>query len=621
MKFSLRLAILFIIFTAQSVLAFPMQGLSIYGPKGLKYKPGQSYDFSNPSAPKGGHLTLSAYGAFTKLNPMSLKGVVAPGIRTLVFESPMDSSSDDDEPFSQYGNLIEKVELAEDRMTMIYHIRKKAKFSDNHPVTADDFVFSFELIKDPEYDPFYKQYFKDIIKVEKLDKYKVKYSFGIFNQELPLITGQMPILPEHIYGKSGKNFGSDFDDLAVGSGPYIVEKYEFGKYITLKRNPNWWGKDLPINKGRYNFNHITWRIYLDPIAIREAFKGGEIDANQITSSRDWALDYKGDFVKKGYYIRDEIPHKRVAGMQGYALNLRNDLFKSRKVRAAIAMVFDFDWSNKNLFYGQYTRNDCYFDNNGEMKVSGTPKGEVKKILSDLRKKFGSAVPKTALTKPVGAPGQGQPIAKNIAIANKLLDSTGWEIGKDGIREKGGKKFNVELLLNNPLWQRISEPYKNTLKKIGVNLEMKLVQPAEYEERIRNFKFDMIVSNYPQSRSPGNEQRDFWGSEAAKTPGSRNLSGISNPAIDELIELIIVADTRKKLVDNIQALDRILTHQYITLPHCYISYVSVVYWNRFSSPKKNPSQAPTLNNIIEWWWEDPSKAKALKEARKTGKSLL
>ncbi len=621
MKFSLRLAILFIFFTAQSVLAAPMHGLSIYGPSGLKYKSGQSYDFSNPSAPKGGHLTLSSYGAFTKLNPMSLKGVVAPGVGTLVFETPMDSSSDDDEPFSQYGNLVEKVDLAQDRMTMIYHIRKNAKFSDGHPVTAEDFVFSFKLIQDPEYHPFYKQYFKDISNVEKLDDHKVKYTFAIVNQELPLITGQMPILPKHIYGKPGKKFGSDFDEIAVGSGPYIVEKYDFGKYITLKRNPNWWGKDLPINQGRYNFDKITWKIYLDPVAIREAFKGGAIDAEQISSSRDWALDYKGDFVKKGYYIRDEIPHKRVAGMQGYVLNLRNDFFNSRKIRAAIAMVFDFDWSNKNLFYGQYTRNDCYFDNNEEMKSQGVPQGNVKKILLDLRKKYGSAVPKTALTKPVGAPGQGQPLARNIAVANKLLDSTGWKVGEDGIREKNGKKFNIELLLNNPQWQRISEPYKNNLKKIGVDLTIKLVQPAEYEERVRSFKFDMIVFNYPQSRSPGNEQRDFWGSEAAKTPGSRNISGISNPAIDELIEVIVSADTRKKLVDNIQALDRILTHQFITVPHWYISYDRVVYWNRFSRPEKNPSQAPTLNNIIEWWWEDPAKAKKLKEARKTKSSLL
>jgi len=582
--------------------AQPQHGLSLYGPEGLKYKESEPYEYANPRAPKGGHLVLSSFGAFTKLNPSSLKGVLAPGISGLVMQTPMDGSSDDDEPFSQYGNLVETVELAKDHMTMVYHLYKDARFSDGHPVTADDFVFSFDIIKDPEYHPVYKQYFKDIKKVEKIDTHTVKYHFAIYNQELPLITGQMPIFPKHIYGQTGKSFGSDFDNFAIGSGPYMVDKYEFGKYITLKRNPKWWGKNLPKNRGRYNFDKITWKIFLDPVATREGFKGREFDANLINSSRDWALDYKGDFVKKGYYIREEVPHKRVIGMQGYAMNTRNELFKSRKVRAAIAMVFDFEWSNKNLFYGQYTRNECYFDNNPEMKAEGLPKGEVKKILLSLRKKYRSYVPKTALTKPVGAPGEGQPLAKNIQLANALLDSAGWKVKKDGIREKDGKRFEFEQLLTSPDFMRISEPYKNNLRKIGVDMKIRVVQVAEYEERLRNFKFDMVVASYPQSRSPGNEQRYLWGSEAAKTPGTRNYMGIENPAVDALIEMIVQAKTRKQLVTAIQAMDRILTHQYYVVPHWYIKYDRIVYWNKFSRPKINPSQASILNNIIEWWWD-------------------
>ncbi len=598
----------------------PSHGLSLYGPENLKYKPNQPYEFSNPDAPKGGQLVLSDFGAFTKLNPASLKGVTAPGVN-YIFQTPMDSSVDDDEPFSQYGILVEKVELAEDRMSMIYHINKNAKFSDGHPVTADDFVFSFDLIKDPEYHPVYKQYFKDIKSVEKLDTHRVKYSFSIYNQELPLITGQMTIFPKHIYGIPGKNFGSDFDEIAIGSGPYIVEKFEFGKYITLKRNPKWWGKNIPLNKGRFNFDRMTWKIFLDPVAQREAFKGGEFDAQMINSSRDWALDYKGKFVNKGYYLREEVPHKRVAGMQGFVMNMRNDIFKSRKVRAALAMVFDFNWSNKNLFYNQYTRNECYFDNNPEMKASGLPKEEVKKLLLNLREKHGkNHVPKTVFTKPVGAPGQGIPFEKNQAIANKLLDSSGWKMGRDGIRMKNGKKLAFKLLLVSPDFQRIVEPYKNSLKKIGADLTIQVVQAAQYEEKLREFKFDMIVMGYGQSRSPGNEQRYMWGSEAAKQPGSRNFAGIENPAIDELIDLIVKAKTRKELVNFIQAMDRILTHQFYVVPHWYISYDRLVYWNKFSRPPINPSQAPILANIIEWWWWDKNKAKTLKEARKSGKSI-
>jgi len=612
--------IIFIFLTALPGFAEPQHGLSLYGPEGLKYKADEPYAYANPKAPKGGQLVLSDFGAFTKLNPSSLKGVLAPGVSALVFQTPMDSSADDDEPFSQYGTLVETVDLAKDRMSMIYRIYKNAKFSDGHPVTADDFVFSFELIKDPEYHPIYKEYFKDIKSVKKMDAHTVQYEFAIFNQELPLITGQMPIFPKHIYGQAGKSFGSDFDNIAVGSGPYIVDKYEFGKYITFKRNPGWWAKDLPKNQGRYNFDAITWKIFLDPIAIREGFKGGEFDAHLVNSSRDWALDYKGDFVKMGYYLREDVPHTRVAGMQGYAMNMRNEIFQSRKVRAAIAMVFDFEWSNKNLFYGQYTRSECYFDNNPEMKAKGLPQGDVKNLLLRLREKHKSHVPKTALTKPVGAPGEGQPLDQNIQLANALLDSEGWKMGEDGVRVKNGKRLRIEHLLASPDFMRISEPYKNNLRKIGVEMNIKVVQVAEYEERLRNFNYDILVVGYPQSRSPGNEQRSMWGSEAAKTPGSRNYIGIENPAIDELIDIIVQAATRNELITAIQALDRILTHQFYVVPHWYIGYDRVVYWNRFSRPPINPSQSNILNNIIEWWWWDENKAKKLKEARAAGKAL-
>ncbi len=602
------------------VTAEPLHGLSLYGPEGLKYQPGQPYDHANPNAPKGGHLVLSQMGAFTKLNPVSLKGVSPQGIG-MVFQTPMDSSSDDDEPFSQYGNLVEKVELADDRMSMVYHIYPNAKFSDGHPVTADDFVFSFNIIKDPEYHPFYKQYFHDIKSVEKIDSHTVKYTFAIQNQELPLITGQMTILPKHIYGVKGKKFGSDFDNLAIGSGPYVVENYEYGKFITLKRNPDWWAKDLPINRGRYNFDSITWKVYLDPVAEREALKGGAYDAGLVNSSRDWALDYKGEFMKKKYYLKEMFPHKRVAGMQGFVMNTRKDVFKTRKLRAAIAMVYDFDWANKNLFYSQYTRNDNYFDNNPEMKAQGLPTGNVKQILLTLRKKYGAEfVPKTVFTKPVGAPGQGVPLEKNLALANKLLDSEGWKLGKDGIRTKDGQPFTFEILLVSPAFQRIVEPYKNNLKKIGVDMDVKVVQVAQYEERLREFKFDMVVTGYGQSRSPGNEQRDMWSSDAAKTPGSRNLAGIQNPAIDELIEHVVQASTRRELVERIQAMDRILTHQFYLVPHWYIKYDRFVYWNKFSRPKLNPSQAPILNNMIEWWWWDEAKASRLKQAREAGTAI-
>jgi microcin C transport system substrate-binding protein len=255
-----------------------------------------------------------------------------------------------------------------------------------------------------------------------------------------------------------------------------------------------------------------------------------------------------------------------------------------------------------------------------MKAQGAPEGEVKTLLLNLREKYKSYVPKTAINKPLGAPGQGQFASKNIQVANTLLDSAGWQIGADGIRTKGNQRLQFELLLAGPGFQRIAEPYKNNLKKIGVQLDIKVVQVAEYEERLRNFKFNMIVANYPQSRSPGNEQRYMWGSESAETPGTRNYMGIKNPALDELIEGIIKAKDRKNLIIQIHALDRILTHQFYIVPHWYIAYDRAVYWNKFSRPKINPSQSNITSNLIEWWWWDEQKAQKLEDAKTQGKSL-
>ncbi|QPJ63568.1 MAG: ABC transporter substrate-binding protein [Candidatus Nitronauta litoralis] len=621
MKRISTLILLTVTLMAAYVQAAPgTHGLSLYGPKGLKYGPNEPYPYANPEAPKGGRLVLAQFGAFTKLNPLSLKGVPAAGLGQLVFETPMDGSFSDEEPFSQYGHLVESVELAEDRMSMVYHIHPEAKFSDGHPVTAEDFVFSWELIKDPEYHPMYKQYFKDIKHVEALDEHSVKYTFAILNQELPLITGQMSILPKHVYGQTGKKFGSDFDEMAVGSGPYVIDKFEFGKFITYKRNPNWWAKNLAKNKGRYNWNEVTWRVYLDQVAMREALKGGDYDADQIASSRDWALDFKGPFIKKGYYLKKELTHTRVSGMQGFAFNTRKPIFKSRKVRAALALAFDFEWSNTNLFYGQYTRQDCYFDNDPEMKATGLPKGKVKKLLADLKEKYPKHVPKTVFTKPVGAPGQGQPTSKNIALAKKLLDSAGWKVGKDGIRTKGKDRMSFTIILASPQFERIVEPYKNNLKKIGVEMKIKVVQVAQYEERLREFKFDMIVASYGQSRSPGNEQRDMWKSDAADQLGSRNYAGIKNPAVDELVEKLIAATTREDLVAAIQALDRLLTHHFFIVPHWYISYDRVIHWNKFSGPENYASRSGFLRTLLEWWWWDEDKATRLAKAMKSGEAL-
>lgn len=618
-RLAVPLIVLSLFLPYEPALAVPLHGLSLYGPEGLKYKPGQPFAYVNPAAPKGGTLNLGEFGAFTKLNPASLKGALPADLAGLLFQTAMTTSSDD-EPYSQYGSLVETADLADDGLSLTYGIYENARFSDGHPVTADDFVFSFGLRDNPEYHPIYRAMFKDVERAEKLDERRVRFVFKTRNPHLPLVVGNLLIFPKHVYGEPGKAFGSDFDRTAVGSGPYAVEKYEFGKFIALKRIPNWWGKDLAVNRGRFNFDRIVWKIYYDPAAMREAFKSGEFDVNAVNSSKDWALEYKGSFRKKGYYLREEFPHKRVAGMQGFVMNLRRDIFKSRMVRAAVSLAFDFDWSGKNLFYGQYLRNECYFDNHPEMKPAGLPQGEVLSLLTALRAKYGAFVPQTVLTKPVGALGQGLPLEQNVRTANQILDRAGWRMGADGVRVKDGQPLRFALLLEDPEWMRISEPYKNNLRKLGVDMEIKLAQPAEYEEKLNRFNFDMVAIDYPQSRAPGIEQRNQWGSASAKTHGTHNYAGIQNPAVDELIETILQAQNRKEAIGALQAMDRILTHQFYIVPHWYIPYDRLVYWNKFSRPPVNPSQSAILSNVAELWWEDKEKAEKLKKARASRKPM-
>jgi len=602
-------------------------GNSIYGTKGLKYKPGETYEHANKSAPKGGTITLSTLGSFTKLNPYSLKGTPAQGLG-LVFENLADGSQDSDEPFSQYGLIAEKFELADDHKSIIFHINKKAAFSDKHPLTADDVVFSFNLISNPEYHPFYKAYYRDVEKAEKIDDYTVKFVFRKYNQELPMIVGQLPILPKHIYGMEGKKFGEDFDEIAIGSGPYIVDSFDRGSHITLKRNPEYWGKELPVNRGRYNFDKIIYKIFLSPIPEREALKGGQIDAQQISSSKDWAMEFNGKYVKNNYIKKATFSHNRVSGMQCYVFNLRDSIFRDINVRKAISAVFDFDNMNKNLFYNQYKRQTCFFDNNKEMMSRGPAEGEVREILLSLRKKYGKKfVPKDAITRgpyTIGTlkDGSEMSIKDRIQVANSLLDKDGYVYNKGlGVREKDGKLLKFEILIHSSGWEKIVNPFIERLAEIGIKATYRLVQPAEYMKKVKKFDFDMIVYTFGQSMSPGNEQRDSWTSKAASVEGSRNVIGIQNPAIDDIVERLIGAKNRKELLTYVKVLDRILCANFYVIPQWYIDYDRAIYWNRFSGPEKYASKTYFISNFINWWWFDKEKDQKLKKAKESETKLV
>ncbi len=619
-SFAIALILLVAFLVPGRTLAASDYGLSLYGPAGLKLGPDEPWPYVNPSAPKGGHLAMRTQN-FTTLNPVALKGIGAP-LLDLVFESAMTASFADNEAFSQYGHLVESVEIAEDRLSLVYRIRPEARFSDGHPVTADDFVFSFEITKHPEFNPVYKQYFADIVKVEKIDGRTVRYHFARRNQELPLITGQMTILPKHVYGAAGKDFGRDFDTLAVGSGPYVVDRFEFGKYITVRRNPQWWARELPKSQGCHNFDTITSNVFLDDTSMKESFKGGAFDVMLVSVSKDWALDFHGPFIQKNYIQRREIQHDRPVGMQGFSFNLRRDIFKSHKTRYAIALVFDFPWANRNLFYSQYNRTRCFFENSPDLTHVAPPSGRMLDYLGELRDRHGAeAVPKMALSEPLHAPGQGQSPLLSMRQAEILLDAAGWKRGSDGVRVRSdGRRLEFSVLLLDQHWQRITEPYQARLRELGAALKTEVLQPAEYQQRVRAFDFDMIVGLYSHSRSIGNELLYFFSSEAADVEGSRNVNGLRNPAVDEIVGRIVEAETREELVFYGQALDRILTSSTIVVPHWHLTYDRTLVWNKFGQPERHCSQQFFETVVRDYWWFDAARARSLQEARQAGGDL-
>ncbi len=602
-------------------------GLSLYTNKDLKYKQGQPYDHANPDAPKGGTVNLADFGAFTKFNPVSMSGVPAPQLG-LVFETLMDGSVDIEEHFSQYGRLAESVQLADDRLSITYFLNKNAKFSDGKPVTADDVVFSYNLINEPGYNPAYKSYFSDIKQTVKIDDYTVKLEFEKYNQELPLIVGQVSILPKHIYDAEGKNFDKDFDNvLPVGSGPYTVDKFDKSKFISYKRNKEYWGKDITVNKGRYNFDNVTVKIFTDMLALRENVKAGNIDASMVMVAKDWAKFYVGEKIEKNHLFKTTFPSKRVAGMQSFALNLRRPVFKDRNLRKVIALLMDFEYMNGNMFYNQYTRLTNYFDNNEEMMSRGPAEGEEKALLEALMEKYGKEfVPTSAITKGpqvlgYDKTGKPLPIEKRIAGANKMLDRLGWKFNKEsGVRKKGDQELSFTFMISDQNWVRIANSFINNLKQVGINAEYQLVQPAEFVQKRIKYDYDIITATFGGTQSPGNEQRSYLGSKSADIEGENNYCGIKNPAVDELVNNIIEAKSRKELVKYTHALDRILCANHYVVPQWYLDKDRFVYWNKFSGPSINAGKSYISDNFLNWWWYDEAKAEKLKQAMESNSKI-
>jgi len=511
-------------------------------------------------------------------------------------------TSSDDEAFTEYGLLAEKIEVPEDRSWALFTLRKEARWHDGRPVTPEDVVFSLELLKSKGH-PFYRAYYANVSGVKKTGDREVKFSFsGGDNRELPLIIGQMPILPKHYW--EGRDFEKTTLEPPLGSGPYRIESFDPGRSITYARIPDYWGKDLPVNRGRYNFESIRYDYYRDSTVALEAFKAGEYDFRNENVSRDWATAYDVPVVRKGLIKKEVIPNEQPTGMQGFVFNTRRPMFKDPRVRRALAYAFDFEWANKNLFYGQYTRTKSYFSNS-ELASRGLPTPEEQKILDPFRNKIPNEV-FTQEYEPPKTKGDGN-IRSNLREALRLLNEAGWRV-KNGkmVHEGSNNPFAFEILLDSPSWERICLPFAKNLERLGIDARVRTVDTAQYQKRLEEFDYDMIVDVFPQSLSPGNEQRDFWGSAAADEKGSRNTIGIKDPVVDALIDLVISAPDRESLIYRTRALDRVLLWGFYVIPHWHIRSFRVAYWDKFDRPKVSPKYSLGFDT----WWIDPQKEASL-----------
>jgi microcin C transport system substrate-binding protein len=560
-----------------------------------KYGPGFTHlDYVNPNAPKGGDVRLFDIGGFDSLNPYIIKGESAPAIG-LIYDSLMESTSDD--ATSEYGVIAENVEVPDDLSFVTFNLRAQARWHDGRPITAEDVVWTFETLKEKGA-PSYRFYYANVTRAEALSPRKVKFHFsGPRNRELPQIMGQLAVLPKHYWAT--RDFEKTTLEPPLGSGPYKIKTVETNRSIVYERVADYWGKDLPIKRGRNNFDLVRYDMYRDTTVALEAFKAGQYDFRTENSARNWATAYDFPALQQKRVIKQDVRHQRPTGMQSFVFNTRRDKFNDRRVREALGYAFDFEWSNKTLFYGQYTRTSSFFANS-ELVATGLPTPAELKLLEPLR----ASLPPEVFTRAFELPKtDGSGVARDhLRQATNLLKEAGWTIKDKALVGPTGEKMEIEFLLVSPDFERIVSPYARNLERLGVTARVRTVDTAQYQNRAREFDFDVIVGSWGQSESPGNEQREFWSTAAADRAGSRNLAGIRSPAIDALIEALIAAPDRASLVSATRALDRALLWGHYVVPQWHVGVDRIAYWDRFGRPDKNPKYGVDMFS----WWVDASK---------------
>ena len=576
-------------------------GLSAFGD--LAYPANfEHFAYADPDAPKGGTFSLVGWGGvatFNSLNNYILKGDAAQGLE-LLFDSLMVPAAD--EPDAVYGLVAESAVVADDGKSVTFYLRSEAKFADGTPLTADDAVFSFDTLKSKGH-PIYHQTLQDVVKAEALDPHTVRYSFtGDLVRDLPLTVAMLPIFSKTYY--AARPFEETTLDPPLGSGPYLVDQVAQGRTIVYRRNSDYWAKDLPVNRGRWNFDKIRFEYFRDRTPAMEAFKAGAYDFREEFTSKVWATEYDFPAIRAGKVKKEVLADETPSGTQGFFLNTRREPLKDPRVREALDLAFDFEWSNRNMFYGLYNRTQSFFENSA-MKAQGEPSEDERTLLTGLGVPVSDAALGPAYL-PAKSDGSGQD-RNLLQKAGKLLDEAGWTV-KNGVRVNAqGEPLKLEILMFEQAFERIAAPYVKNLKLLGIDASIRMVDPAQYQQRLKDFDFDITTERYVMRNTPGVELRSYFGSAAAKMSGSLNLAGISDPAVDALIERVIAAKSREELNMAARALDRVLRAGHYWVPHWYKASNNIAYWDKFSRPATKPRFD---RGILDTWWYDEAKAAKL-----------
>ena len=579
-------------------------GISTFGE--LKYNSDfQHLDYVNPNAPKGGEVSIWAFGSFDSMHPYTTKGRSG-SLSSIFFESLLTGTSD--EIGSAYGLVAKSMEYPKDRSWVIFNMRPEAKFSDNTPLTAEDVMFSYKLLQEKGLPSFRAVIEKEIDTVEILGKHKIKFTFkkGIPTRDLPASAGSLPIFSKNYYEKSGADFEASTLTPGIGSGPYILDNLDVGQTINYKRNPEYWGANLPINIGRNNFDKIRVEYFADYNSAFEGFKGGSYTFRTEYMSKLWATGYDFPAIEKKWVTKKLLPSGDMAPGQSFIINLRKDKFKDIRVRKAIGLMFNFEWSNKTLFYDLYARINSFWENS-DMAATGKPSKDELIILNSLKNTLPPGIIDSDVAE-VSVSSTKQLDRKNLRMASKLLDDAGWEVGDDGLRKnKNGATLDIEILNDSQAFTRIIEPFIENLKSLGVNAVHTKIDNAQMTERERSFDFDIVTGNFPMSFTPGSGLKQYFGSETADV-SIFNKAGIKSEVIDELIEVVMAAKTRDELKVAVKTLDRVLRSYYFWIPQWFKDVHTVAYYDYYEHPENLP---PYDMGLLDFWWINNEKYNELK----------